>query len=111
MRTLLLGGLLTVALAPAAMAQTTPYATAPAISGVAAAGGWTAWSAQGPAGWQLTLRAPDGTITTPAVAARKIPFDAALGTGAGGAITLAYSACTTDPSYSTGGVDLAWYTA
>lgn len=115
MRTSLAAAVLLLALAaPAAatpLAPQTVYATAPKIAGITAAAGWTAWSRQDGSAWQLVLRAPDGSVSAPAVPARAVPFDASLGVRSGGAVVLAYSRCSRDPSYAAGGVVLAWRTA
>lgn len=51
---------------------------------LAAAGGWQAWSAAQPDGrYRLTLRSPDGTVSTPSIAAFGAPVDPAIGTRGG----------------------------
>ncbi len=49
---------------------------------LAAAGGWQAWSAAQPDGrYRLTVRGPDGTVSTPVIDAFGAPVDPAIGTG------------------------------
>ncbi len=93
------------------LAPASAFATYPRIAGVAAAGGWTAWSVERGPRWQLVLRSPSGRIARPAIAGRSIPFDASLGLERRGVVTLAYSRCARDPTYAPGGIELAWYTA
>ncbi len=51
---------------------------------LAAGGGWQAWSAAQPNGrYTLTVRAPDGTVSTPAVDDFGFPVDPAIGTRGG----------------------------
>jgi len=68
-KTLITSAALGAALAPAASADELVTA-APGARHLAGAGGYLAWSSPAPDGdWRLTLRAPDGTISQPAVAA------------------------------------------
>lgn len=98
--------------APAAdLAPTTTYGAFAPVSGVTAAGGWTAWSVKGAGGWRLAVRAPGGALSAPAIPARAIPFDARFGVRSGGGVVLAYSRCVRDPRSAAGGVVLAWPTA
>ena len=85
---------------PAAPAQSDPsvIATSSRATVVGAAGGWTAWSAFENGAYRLVTRAPDGTLATPPVAARKVPFDLDLGTDAAGRVVAAYSRCTKEPT-------------
>lgn len=51
---------------------------------LAAGGGWQAWSAAQPDGrYRLTLRSPDGSVSTPAIDAFGAPVDPAIGTRGG----------------------------
>ena len=84
---------------PPAVVATTAAATV-----VAAAQGWTAWSEPRDGAYVLVVRAPEGTITTPPVATRGVPFDLDLGTDASGRATAAYSRCATEPR-PTGGAN------
>jgi hypothetical protein len=64
---------------------------------VAAYGGLAVWSAYDPATNRYTLRAfRDGQATTLPVAARRAPFDADVGPGAGGRPVVVYSRCRSD---------------
>ncbi len=67
-KALLVTAALAAALAPAASADS-PVAAAPGARNLTGSAGWLAWAAPGPDGqWKLTLRAPDGTVSQPAVA-------------------------------------------
>ncbi len=89
------------ALAPTAHAAaggSLAHVTAP--TPIAAYGGWLAWSSQDatqPKLFDLMLRAPDGTVTRPAIAPRTVPFDVDLGPDVDGGVVAAYSRCTTEP--------------
>jgi hypothetical protein len=55
--------------------------------------GWLAWSARGADGqFHLTLRDPDGIVTTPVIAGRATSFDVDLGPGPDG-LAATYSRC------------------
>lgn len=59
--------------------------------------------------YRLTLRRRDGTLETPAVASRAVPFDVDLGPGPNGELTAAYSRCRTEPRAETfDGMTLPW---
>ncbi len=57
-----------LAVLPGAAAADAPVAMAPGAVNVAAGGGYVVWSQPGEdTGWQLVVRAPDGTVARPAV--------------------------------------------
>ena len=57
-----------LAVLPAAAAADTPVAVAPGAVNVAAGGGYVVWAQpEEDTGWQLVVRAPDGTVTRPAI--------------------------------------------
>lgn len=65
---------------------------------ISAYGGWLAYSVADRAGrYRLALRSPSGTVTTPAVTPRRVPFDVDLGPGPDDAVTAVYSRCATEP--------------
>lgn len=86
-------------LSPAAPAQAdTLLQDAPGARNLAAGGGYHAWAA--PAGdgrWRLTVRAPDGTVTTPAIAAFGAAPDPSFGSSStaidGRRLLVVYSRC------------------
>src|SRR3954447_16799090 len=84
--------------------QPAVVATMASATVVAAAKGWTAWSELRDGAYVLVLRAPEGTVTTPAVKPRGVPFDLAPGTDASGRPTAAYSRCQAEPR-PTGGAN------
>lgn len=54
--------------------------SAPGARNLAAGGGYLAWAAPADGGrWKLMLRAPDGTVTTPAIPTFGAPPDASIG--------------------------------
>ncbi len=60
---------------------------------IAAHGGWLAWSTRGADGlFRLTLRDPQGAVTTPPIAGRATSFDVDLGPGLEGLVAT-YSRC------------------
>ncbi len=60
---------------------------------ISAHGGWLAWSQRGADGlFALTLRDPQGVVTTAPIAGRTTPFDVDLGPGLDGLVA-AYSRC------------------
>jgi hypothetical protein len=66
-KTLLASAALAAALAPSAFADS-QVAAAPGARNLAGAGGYLAWaSPTGTGRWKLTVRAPDGTISQPAI--------------------------------------------
>ncbi|WP_205695568.1 hypothetical protein [Conexibacter sp. SYSU D00693] len=76
--------LLTTAAAAAALAPTaaadTPLVDAPGAKALAGAGGWLVWSAPTPEGqFRLTVRAPDGTVSQPAIPAFTRPVPVGVG--------------------------------
>src|SRR4051812_31358903 len=79
-------------------------ATMASATVVAAAKGWTARSELRDGAYVLVVRAPEGTVTTPAVKPRGVPFDLDLGTDASGRPTAAYSRCQAEPR-PTGGAN------
>src|SRR3954447_18719909 len=55
-------------------------AAAPGARNLTAGGGWMAWAAPGAGGrWRLTVRAPDGTVSTPAIRSFAVPVDPSIG--------------------------------
>ncbi len=93
--------------APAAASAQAPtpttLGTTTEVTIAGAAGGWTAWSEKQGAAFALAVRDPQGTLTHPSGATRRVPFDLDLGTDAAGKVVAAYSRCTTEPR-RTGGV-------
>src|SRR5690349_22784019 len=87
-----------------AAVATIVLATTPAATVVGAGGGWTAWSEARDGAYALVTRSPDGTVSSPPVATRHVPFDVDLGTDAAGRTVAAYSRCTTEPR-ATGGAN------
>jgi hypothetical protein len=91
MRTLALSLLACLTLAAPAAAQDVARLDRP--TPIAAHAGWLAWSAHGADGlFRLTLRDPQGVVTTPPIPARGTPFDVDLGPGLGGVVAT-YSRC------------------
>lgn len=78
------------------------YATATQATVVGAAAGWTAWSAPSSAGFALVTRAPDGTVSQPAIPPRGVPFDVDLGVDAAGRVVAAFSRCAREPQRNGG---------
>jgi hypothetical protein len=68
---------------PAAASADTLVQSAPGAQNLAAGGGYLAWSAPAAdgAGFQLTVRAPDGTVSTPSIARFDTAPDASIGSG------------------------------
>lgn len=67
---------------PAAASADTLVTPAPGAQNLASGGGYLAWSAPAPdGGFQLTVRAPDGTVSVPDVATSQTPLDPAIGSG------------------------------
>ncbi|MGK2938183.1 MAG: E3 ubiquitin ligase family protein [Solirubrobacteraceae bacterium] len=98
-------GLVAAGVATAATAvPTATVATGTQATVVGAAGGWTAWSEPSGGTFALVVRAPDGTVSRPAVAPRGVPFDLDLGTDAAGRVVAAYSRCAREPQ-RTGGTN------
>jgi hypothetical protein len=65
---------------PAAASADTLVTAAPGAANLAAAGGAMAWSAPAPdGGFQLTVRAADGTVTTPQIPKFRVAPDPAIG--------------------------------
>ena len=100
-----------LALAPAAHADTLIIA-APGAKNLAAGGGWRAWAAPTKSGrWQLTTRAPDGTISAAKVKSFGAAPDPSIGsTGFGVAekrVVAVYSRCR--GTSSTDGCDVYQY--
>jgi hypothetical protein len=82
MRPLLTSLLAAAALAavPAAASADTLIAPAPGGQNLAGGGGYLVWAAPAEGGgWQLAVRSPDGTITTPNVARFRVAPDPAIG--------------------------------
>ena len=77
--TLITTAALGAALAPAASADTL-VAEAPGARNLVSGGGYLAWSAPSADGWRLTVRAPDGTVSQPAVAPFAQPPQPGIGT-------------------------------
>jgi hypothetical protein len=75
----------------------TPVAPAPGARNLTANGGYLVWAAPAGARWRLTVRAPDGAVTTPAIADFGAPPRAQIGsTGfavAGRRLLAVYSRC------------------
>lgn len=94
------------ACAPAASASSavpaSTYATTAQATVVAAAGGWTAWSEPSDGAFVLVVRAPDGTVSRPAIAPRGVPFDVDLGVDAAGRVVAAFSRCAREPQRNGG---------
>jgi hypothetical protein len=93
------GGLAVVAacLAAAAPACADELETpAPRATDLAAAGGWQAWAAPTPEGrWRLTIRAPGGAVSQPAIPDFGFPPNASIGSDrlTGGRLLAVYSRC------------------
>jgi len=80
-------------LAFAAPAQAQDVARLDRPSPISAHAGWLAWSTRGADGlFHLTLRDPQGVVTTPAIAGRATSFDIDLGPGPDGLVAT-YSRC------------------
>lgn len=92
---------------PAAHADTV-LAPAPGGTNLAAAGGWFAWSAPADdGGHKLVLRAPDGTVSEPAIPRFGAPVDPAIGTNGlhqGKKLIVVYSRC--EGASATAGCDI-----
>jgi hypothetical protein len=95
---------LALAAPAAAVADPTLVTTMPSATVVGAAQGWTAWSELRDGAYVLVTRAPEGTVTTPSVATRGVPFDLDLGADASGRPVAAYSRCQGEPR-ATGGAN------
>lgn len=75
-----------LALAPAAASADTLVTPAPGAQNLASGGGWLVWAApSGDSGFRLTVRAPDGTVTTPDIPAFDEAPDPAIGSDRFGA--------------------------
>lgn len=75
-----------------------PVQAAPGARNLAAGGGYLAWAAPTDAGrWKLTVRAPDGTVTTPAIPSFGAPPDTSIGSDraafAGRRLLAVYARC------------------
>lgn len=99
-RTALVAGAVAAALAGAAPAASadTLVSSAPGARNLDSGGGWLAWAAPAGAGrWKLTLRAPDGTLTTPAITDFRAAPDPSIGSDrfafAGRRLLVVYSRC------------------
>jgi hypothetical protein len=97
-RLALLGTLAVLAAVPAAPAAADTLAVAaPGAVNLTAGGGYVAWAAPATApetGWRLVVRAPDGTVTTPALRAFATPPRVSIGSDAfaeGRALLAVYS--------------------
>ncbi len=92
MRALAVSLLALLALAAPAAAQDVARLDRP--TPISAHDGWLAWSARGADGlFHLTLRDPQGVVTTPAIAGRATSFDVDLGPGLDNRLVAAYSRC------------------
>ncbi len=92
MRPLLVSLLVLLAFAAPATAQEIARLDRP--TPIAAHAGWLAWSARGTDGrFHLTLRDPQGVVSSPTVPARATTFDVDLGPGPGGGVVASYSRC------------------
>ena len=81
--TILTTAALAAALPPAAAGADSLVTAAPGAKALAGGGGYLAWSAPTPDGrWQLTVRAPGGTVSHPAVAAFARPVRVSIGSTA-----------------------------
>ena len=68
-----------------------PIAELAADAPIAAYGGWAAWSTEGGDGrYRLSLRAPDGTVSTARIAPQRTPFDVALGPDVDARVNVVY---------------------
>ena len=68
---------------PAAASADTLVTSAPGAQNLASGGGYLAWSAPASdGGFQLTVRAPDGTVSVPAIPTSQTALDPAIGSGA-----------------------------
>jgi hypothetical protein len=107
---LVLAAALPAATAGAAGADTL-IAAAPGARNLTANGGYLVWAAPAGARWRLTVRAPDGTVTTPAIADFGAPPRAQIGsTGfaiAGRRLLAVYSRC--QGASATAGCDVYAY--
>jgi hypothetical protein len=98
-RTLLPALLAAALLATAATAASadTPVTAAPGAHNLTANGGYVVWAAPADGGrWRLTVRAPDGTVTTPAIADFGAPPRAQIGStgfAVGRRLLAVYSRC------------------
>jgi hypothetical protein len=69
---------------------------APRATDLAAGGGWQAWAAPTPEGrWRLTIRAPGGAVSQPAIADFGFPPNPSIGSDrlTGGRLLVVYSRC------------------
>ena len=91
MRLLLIACLALLVLAAPAAAEDVARVDRP--TPIAAYAGWLAWSARGADGLlHLTLRSPQGAVSTPSIPGRATSFDVDLGPTAGGVVAT-YSRC------------------
>jgi hypothetical protein len=80
--TTMLAAALTLGAAPTASADTL-VAPEPGARNLASGGGWLAWAARAEGGgWQLRLRSPDGTVSTPDIPRFSAAPDPSIGTEA-----------------------------
>src|SRR5437763_9728856 len=84
--------------------QPVAIAVLPAATVVGAGSGWTVWSELRSGRYVLELRTPDGTVLTPPVASRGVPFDVDVGLDAARRPVVAYSRCVSEPR-PTGGAN------
>lgn len=76
--------LLALAAGPALARADVPLAPAPGGVNLSAGAGWAAWAEpQEDTGWQLVVRAPDGTVSRPAVPGFAGPPEVSVGAGHG----------------------------
>ena len=93
MRPLAISLLVLLALAAPTTATAQDVARLDRPTPISAHAGWLAWSARGPDGlFHLTLRDPQGVVSTPAIAGRATSFDVDLGPGPDGLVAT-YSRC------------------
>ena len=92
----LLAGLLTCTLSPAAAGAASVLATVPDPTPVASYGGMSAWSTPSPAGYRLTVSGGAAPRMLP-VPPRAVPFDVDLGPGEQGQVVAVYSRCAREP--------------
>ena len=68
---------------PAVASADTLVTPAQGAQHLTSGGGWLAWSAAAPeGGYELTLRAPDGSVSVPEIPRSETPLDPAIGSGA-----------------------------